>query len=112
VAGFVPTACCHTWRHDERKIGVRMALGATAAAVRRQVVAHGTRVVLVGVIAGIGAALGSTRLLGTLLHGAKAVDPRVFAATSVMMIGVGVLASYGPARRASSVTPIESLRGD
>ncbi len=95
-----------------REIGVRMALGATAAVVRRQVVSQGAKVVLVGVIIGVAAAFGSTRLLGTLLFGVKAVDPLVFAAMSVTMIGMGVLASYMPARRASAVDPIEALRSD
>ncbi len=95
-----------------REIGVRMALGASAAAVRRQVVSQGAKVVAVGVIIGVAAAYESTRLLGTLLYDVKAVDPLVFAAMSLMMIGVGVLASYMPARRASNVDPIEALRSD
>jgi ABC-type antimicrobial peptide transport system permease subunit len=95
-----------------REIGVRMALGATAAVVRRQVVSQGAKVVAVGVVLGVGAAVASTRLLGTLLFGVEAVDPTVFAAMSVTMIGIGVLASYMPARRASSVDPIEALRND
>jgi putative ABC transport system permease protein len=95
-----------------REIGLRMALGATANAVRRMVVSQGTRVVVVGVVIGIAVALAATRLLGTLLYGVKPVDPIVFAGMSVMMIAIGVLASYMPARRASSVDPIESLRSD
>jgi len=95
-----------------REIGVRMALGATASAVRRMVVSQGARVVLVGVIIGVGVALASTRVLGSLLFGVKPVDPIVFAAMSVMMIAIGGLACYVPARRASSVNPIESLRSD
>jgi predicted permease len=95
-----------------REIGVRMALGATASAVRRMVVSQGVRVVLAGAVIGIAVAFAATRLLGTLLYGVKPVDPIVFAAMSVMMIAIGVLASYVPARRASSVSPIESLRGD
>ena len=95
-----------------REIGVRMALGATAGVVRRQVVSQGAKVVLVGVVLGVAAALASTRLLGALLFDVKAVDPVVFAAMSATMIGIGVLASYMPARRASNVDPIEALRGD
>ena len=95
-----------------REIGVRMALGATAGAVRRQVVSQGTKVVLIGVVIGVGVALASTRFLGTLLYDVKAVDPLVFAAMSAMMLGMGVLASYVPARRASSTDPTEALRGD
>jgi predicted permease len=95
-----------------REIGVRMALGATASAVRRMVVSQGSRVVMVGVVIGLGVALASTRLLGALLFGVKAVDPLVFAAMSAMMIGIGLLATYMPARRASAVDPIESLRSD
>jgi ABC-type antimicrobial peptide transport system permease subunit len=68
--------------------------------------------VAVGVVIGIAVAFAATRLLGALLYGVKPVDPIVFAAMSVMMIGIGVLASYVPARRASSVNPIESLRSD
>ena len=95
-----------------REIGVRMALGATAAAVRRQVVSQGARVVMAGVIVGIVAAYLSTRLLGTLLYDVKAVDARIFVAMSLTMLGMGVLASYMPARRASNVDPIEALRSD
>ena len=95
-----------------REIGVRMALGATTGVVLRQVVSDGARVVLVGIAVGVAAALASTRFLGTLLYDVGAVDPLVFAAMSLTMLGVGMLASYVPARRASSVNPIESLRGD
>jgi putative ABC transport system permease protein len=95
-----------------REIGVRMALGATAGVVRRQVVSQGTRVVLVGVAIGVAAAFAATRLLGTLLFDVGAVDLAVFVAMSLTMIAVGGLASYVPARRASGVDPIEALRGD
>ena len=95
-----------------REIGVRMALGATSGTVRRMVVSQGARVVMVGVVIGVGAAFATTRFLGTLLYDVKAVDPIVFVAMSLMMLGVGMLASYMPARRASSVDPIESLRSD
>ena len=95
-----------------REIGVRMALGATAGRVQRQVVSEGAKVVLGGVVLGVAAALASTRFLSTLLYDVKAVNPLVFAAMSGMMLAVGMLASYMPARRASNVNPIESLRSD
>jgi len=95
-----------------REIGVRMALGATAGVVRRQVVSQGTKVVLVGVAIGIAVAFAATRLLGALLFDVKAFDPVVFVTMSLAMLTVGVLASYVPARRASGVDPIEALRGD
>jgi putative ABC transport system permease protein len=95
-----------------REIGVRMALGATAAIVRRQVVSQGAKVVLVGVIIGAAAAVASTRLLSSLLYGVQPVDLLVFATMSLTMIAMGMLASYMPARRASSVDPIEALRNE
>lgn len=95
-----------------REIGVRMALGATVGAVRRMVVAQGAKVVLAGIVIGVAAALASTRLLDALLYEVNALDPVVFVAMSIMMIGIGLLASYVPARRASNVAAIESLRND
>ena len=95
-----------------REIGVRMALGATAGAVRRMVVAQGAKVVLIGAVIGIGVALLSTKALGTLLFGVQRLDPVVFVAMSATLIGVGMLASYLPARRASRVDPVVALQGD
>jgi putative ABC transport system permease protein len=95
-----------------REIGVRMALGATAGAVRRMVVSQGAKVVGGGIVLGVAAALASTRVLNRLLYDITAADPVVFVAMSMMMIGIGLLASYLPARRASNVDAIESLRND
>jgi predicted permease len=95
-----------------REIGVRMALGATASAVRRMVVTQGVKVVLIGAVIGLAAALASTRALGSLLYGVEAVDAVVFVLVSLMMIAIGMLASYLPARKASRVDPVEALRSD
>lgn len=95
-----------------REIGVRMALGARADQVRTMVVAQGARVVGVGVVVGFIAAIASTRALSSLLYGVQAIDLATFLAMSVSMVLIGLLASYLPARRASNVDPIESLRGD
>jgi ABC-type antimicrobial peptide transport system permease subunit len=95
-----------------REIGVRMALGAEASRVRRMVVVQGTRVVAIGVVIGVAVAIMSTRALGTLLFGVPALDVATFVGMSASMLVVGLLASYMPARRASTVDPMESLRGE
>jgi putative ABC transport system permease protein len=95
-----------------REIGVRMALGAEASRVRRMVVAQGVRVVAAGVVIGVGVALTATRALNSLLYDVKALDAPTFIGMSASMVAIGLLASYMPARRASRVDPIESLRGD
>jgi ABC-type antimicrobial peptide transport system permease subunit len=95
-----------------REIGVRMALGATAGAVRRHFIVQGSRVVIVGVAIGLGVAFLATRGLRALLFEVTAVDPGLFAAMAAAMLGIGALASYVPARRASSVDPSVSLRSE
>jgi len=91
---------------------VRMALGARADQVRRMVVAQGGRVVAGGVAVGIVAAYWTTKLLGNLLFGVAPLDALTFLAMSGSMVLVGLVASYLPARRASNVDPIESLRSE
>jgi predicted permease len=95
-----------------REIGVRMALGARAGQVLRMVVVQGVRVVGVGVAIGTLVALACTRFLASLLFGVAPLDWITFVAMAAAMVAVGVLASYLPARRASAVAPMESLRGD
>jgi len=95
-----------------REIGVRMALGADAGQVRRMVVLQGTRVVVVGIVIGLVVALLSTRALGALLYGVATFDVATFGAMTLLLVGVGALASYLPARRASRVDPVEALRGE
>ncbi|MCH7825379.1 MAG: FtsX-like permease family protein [Acidobacteria bacterium] len=94
-----------------REIGVRMALGARSVDVTRLIMRE-LRVVLLGVVVGIGAALGVTRFLESLMYGLSTRDPiTVVAATAVLLL-VAVVAAYLPARRASSVDPIVALRFD
>ena len=76
------------------------------------VVGQGIRVVGIGVIIGIVVALLSTRALGSLLYGVGRLDFITFLGMSALLVFVGMLASYLPARRASKVNPIESLRGE
>jgi len=95
-----------------REIGLRMALGAQAKQVLRMVVRQGARVVGVGLVLGMTAALVATRALGSLLFGVEAMDVTTFVGMSAAMFLVGLTASYVPARRASSVDPTVSLRGE
>ena len=93
-----------------REIGVRMALGAAARRVRLMVVGQGARVLAVGIAIGVAVALVATRALGALLFGVEAFDAGTYLGVSAVMVLVGLAASYLPARRASSVDPMESLR--
>jgi predicted permease len=94
----------------KQEIALRMALGAAAPAVLRMVVAQGSRVTLVGVGLGVVAALLLTSQLESMLFGVKPLDVATFVAMSALMVAVAMLASYLPARRASSVNPIDALR--
>ena len=95
-----------------REIGIRMALGARAADVRRMVVTQGGKVALIGVAIGLVAAVFAARTLESLLFEIEARDPLVFAAVALAMLGVALFACYLPARRASSVNPVEAIRTD
>ncbi len=93
-----------------QEIGVRMALGAQAAQVSRMVLSQGARVAALGVALGAIGAVAATRALGSLLYGVAALDLTTFAVMSAAMVAVALLASWLPARRASSVDPIVALR--
>jgi ABC-type antimicrobial peptide transport system permease subunit len=97
-----------TQRRNE--IGIRMALGAQASTVRALVVRQSLGVAAVGVIIGLAAAFAATRVLGALLYGVSPTDPMVLAGATVVLLVLAALASYGPARRASRVDPVETLR--
>jgi predicted permease len=95
-----------------QEIGVRMALGAEASTVRRTVVAEGGRVALLGVVIGGIVAIVLTRYIKSLLFGVEPLDAPSFAAVSVVMVAVALLASYIPALRASRVDPATALRAE
>lgn len=93
-----------------RDIGIRMALGATPSLVMRDVLWYGLRLTIVGLAVGLVGAFGGTRLLSSLLYGVRSTDAITFAAVSVMLTAVALLASYLPARRATRVDPLIALR--
>jgi ABC-type antimicrobial peptide transport system permease subunit len=97
---------------EQRKLefGIRLALGASGAGLRNMVVAQAMRLAAAGIVIGIAAAFGLTRLLASLLYQVKPTDTLVFGSVSALLAAVALLASYLPARRALRVDPIVALR--
>jgi predicted permease len=95
-----------------QEIGVRMALGARGADVRRMVVGQALLPVAAGLLVGLTAAMYTTELLGSLLYGVSPLDPTTYASVAAILAVVALLASYLPARRATRVEPIDVLRGE
>jgi ABC-type antimicrobial peptide transport system permease subunit len=94
------------------EIGVRMALGATAQAVFRLVLGQAFKLVTMGVVVGLAAAAGLTRLLETLLYETRPLDPWTFGVTPLVLMLVAAIASYVPARRGTRIAPVEALRAE
>jgi len=95
-------------RTDE--MGIRIALGAERSAIIWLVVRQGVTLALVGVVAGLAASIAATRLLNTMLYRISATDPLTFATAPLLFVAVAIVASYVPARRATRVDPMHSLR--
>jgi predicted permease len=95
-----------------QEIGIRMAIGAAPAAVRRLVLGQGLRMSLAGVGLGTVVAFGLARLLGGLLHDVRPHDPVTFALVPLLLLAIALLASYLPARRATRIDPIAALRSE
>jgi putative ABC transport system permease protein len=95
-----------------REIGIRMALGAQPVDVSRLFVRHGLWLTGAGVTVGVLVAIALTRLMSSLLVGVSPKDPMTYAAVSIALGAVALLATYLPARRAARIDPIVALRSD
>ena len=100
----------YTVSQRRREIGIRSALGAQADELQRMFVRHGLVLAGIGVVIGLGAAAGLTRLMSSLLFGIAPLDPVTYIAVPLVLITATVIASYVPARRAASVDPVEALK--
>ena len=95
-----------------REIGIRVALGARAADVLKMVIGQGMRLALLGVALGLGAALALTQLMKRLLFGVATADPMTYGALALLLTLVALLACWIPARRATKVDPMITLRAE
>jgi ABC-type antimicrobial peptide transport system permease subunit len=95
-----------------REIGIRMALGARREELTHMFVRHGLLLAAIGVACGLFAAIALTRLMSSLLFEVSAIDPVSYGAVAAGLVGAAVFASYLPARKASTVDPIEALRAE
>jgi predicted permease len=95
-----------------REAGIRLALGARPGQLKGIFVKRGLAIAGVGIMVGLAAAAGLTRLMSSLLFGVGPLDPVVYAAVPLVLVIAAALASYVPARRAARVDPAEALRAE
>jgi putative ABC transport system permease protein len=95
-----------------REIGVRVALGAERGDVLRLVLMRALRIVAAGVMVGLAGAAAVTRVLQTFLFGVTPTDPIAFTAVTLLLVAVGLIAAWLPARRAAQIDPWDALRAE
>jgi hypothetical protein len=95
-----------------REVGIRMALGARSGQLEIMFVRSGLVLAAVGVVIGLGASIGLTRFMKSLLFQISPLDPLTYFVVGLALIAAAILASYVPARRAAAVDPINALRAE
>ncbi|MGQ0732092.1 MAG: FtsX-like permease family protein [Acidobacteriota bacterium] len=99
-------------RQRRREIGIRLALGARRADIARGVLRTSLSVTASGVLAGVAGSLGVARLLDTLLFGVPPYDAAILSGAVVVLVATALVANLLPARRATQIDPIRSLRSE
>lgn len=99
-------------RDQTREIGIRIALGATGARVRGDVLRRAAMVTVSGAVVGLIIVLGTSRVLTTLLFRVSPTDPLALGGACVVLLAVATFAAYLPARRATRIDPVQALRAD
>jgi len=95
-----------------REIGIRMALGAQKSAVMKLILGEGSALVIAGLLIGFCASLALNQLMKSLLFAVSATDPLIYFLMATLVITIALLASSIPARRATKIDPIQTLRSD
>jgi ABC-type antimicrobial peptide transport system permease subunit len=102
----------YTVSQRTRELGIRIAIGATRGDVLKLILGQGLKLSVIGMIGGLIIALIVNRFSAHLLYGVSATDPVTFTIIPVLLLGVALLASYFPARRATRVDPTMALRSE
>jgi ABC-type antimicrobial peptide transport system permease subunit len=100
----------HSIRERTQEIGLRVALGASRSDVMMLILRQGVKMIAIGIAVGFVAASGVTRFLSALLFGVEPIDLPTFALSAALLLVVGAIAAYFPARRATRIEPIDALR--
>jgi ABC-type antimicrobial peptide transport system permease subunit len=95
-----------------REIGIRLAIGAPPGEIRRLILVHAMKAVVLGTAIGLGAAFGLTHVLSNLLFGVTPRDPVTFVTAPLVFGAVALLATWLPVRRATAIDPVATLRSD
>ena len=97
-------------RQRTREVGIRVAMGAQPAEVFRLIIGQGLRLATTGIVIGLAASLGLTRLMASQLYGLSATDPWTFIGVPIVLLTVALAACFIPARRATRIDPVVALR--